>query len=108
MLGPRVAAAQSPAPPYNQAMVRTALVSLVFFALTAPVALAAEGHDGGEGWVGETNDKIVTNFGFGLLAFFPLFILAMSILQWYLERKKDARKDAAKARLARVDERAGW
>ncbi|MDP9376898.1 MAG: hypothetical protein M3P40_04905 [Actinomycetota bacterium] len=89
-------------------MVRTLLFSLVFFALTAPVAYAAEGHDAGEGLVGETNDKIVTNYGFGLLAFFPLFILAMSILQWYLERKKDARKDAAKVRAARVEERAGW
>ena len=37
---------------------QTALLTLSLFALTAPVALAAEGHDGGEGLWGETNDKV--------------------------------------------------
>ena len=79
-------------------MARTLALTVVLFALTAPVALAVEGHDGGEGWVGETNDKIVTNFGFGLIAFFPLFILVMSLIQWQLEKRKDRRKAEAKRR----------
>ena len=89
-------------------MARTLALTIVLFALTAPVALAAEGHDGGEGWVGETNDKIVTNFGFAVIAFFPLFILLMSLLQWQLEKRKDASKAAAKARKARAHERQGF
>jgi len=89
-------------------MARTLALTIVLFALTAPVAMAAEGHDGGEGWMGETNDKMVTNFGFFLIAFFPLFILVMSLIQWQLEKRKDASKDAAKARRARSHERLGY
>ena len=54
-------------------------------------------HDGGEGWWGETNDRVVTNAGFILIIFFPLFIFFVSLLQWQLEKRKDRRKAAAKA-----------
>ena len=84
---------------------KTALLTLAIIATTAPAALA---HDGGEGWWGETNDKVVTNAGFILIAFFPLFIFVMSVIQWRLEKRKDARKVAAKARIARADVRGGW
>ena len=86
----------------------TALLTLSLLALTAPVALAAEGHDGGEGLWGETNDKVITNAGFFLIAFFPLFIFTMSMIQGTLDKRKDRRKAAAKARQARADERGGW
>ena len=84
---------------------KTSVLTLAMLAMTAPAALA---HDGGEGWWGETNDKVITNAGFILIAFFPLFILVMSLLQWKLEKRKDARKQAAKARVARADVRGGW
>ena len=84
---------------------KVSLLTLLVLAATAPSALA---HDGGEGLWGETNDKVITNAGFILIAFFPLFILAMSLLQWRLEKRKDARKAAAKARQARADVRGGW
>ncbi len=84
------------------------LLSLALLAATAPVALASEGHDGGEGLWGETNDKVITNAGFFLIAFFPLFIFAMSMLQWRLDKRKDRRKAADKARRARADLRGGW
>ena len=77
----------------------------LLLALLAPAALA---HDGGEGLWGETNDKVITNAGFILIAFFPLFIFTMSMIQWRLEKRKDARKAAAKARTARADVRGGW
>ena len=85
--------------------VRTTLLTLALLAATAPAALA---HDGGEGWWGETNDKVITNAGFILIAFFPLFIFVMSFIQGRLEKRKDARKRAAKARTARADVRGGW
>ena len=86
----------------------TALLTLTLFALTAPVAMAAEGHDGGEGLWGETNDKVITNAGFFLIAFFPLFVFTMSMIQGTLDKRKDRRKAAAKARKARADQRGGW
>ena len=77
-------------------------------ALCAPAALAAEGHDGGEGWWGETDDKVITNAGFIIIAAFPLLVFVLSMVQYRLDKRKDARKAAAKARHARADLRGGW
>ena len=84
--------------------------SVLTLALTTALVLApaALAHDGGEGLWGETNDKVVTNAGFILIAFFPLFIFLMSMLQMSLDRRKERRKAAHKA-LAREDRvRGGW
>jgi len=89
----------------RRAALRTTLLTVAILAVAAPAALA---HDGGEGWWGETNDKVITNAGFILIAFFPLFIFVMSMLQWRLDKRKDARKRAAKARASRADVRGGW
>ena len=89
-------------------MRRVLLISsawLVALALAAPAALA---NDGGQGLYGETNDKVVTNAGFLVIAFFPLLIFLLSMLQWRLDKRKDARKRAAKARRERADLRGGW
>jgi hypothetical protein len=88
-------------------VLRTTLFTVVLFALMAPVALAGE-HDGGEGLYGETNDKVVTNAGFALIVGIPIFLLIMSLIQWRLDKRKDARLAAAKARRARADLRGGW
>jgi hypothetical protein len=85
--------------------VRFVLLALALLALTAPAAVA---HDGGEGLWGETNDKVVTNAGFVLIGFFPLLVFTLSMIQWRLDKRKDARKRAAKARTARADMRGGW
>ena len=85
-----------------------AVLPAIFVALLvlAPAALA---HDGGEGWWGETNDKVVTNAGFILIVFFPLFVLLMSLLQGALDRRKERRKKIQKS-LAREQQywRGGW
>jgi hypothetical protein len=86
-------------------VLKTSLLTLALLSVTAPAALA---HDGGEGLWGETNDKVVTNAGFILIAFFPLFILFASLLQWRLEKRKQERLRAAKERVARADLRGGW
>jgi ABC-type nickel/cobalt efflux system permease component RcnA len=86
----------------------TALLTAVSAVLlvVAPAALA---HDGGEGWYGPANDKVVTNAGFILIAFFPLFVFVMSMIQWRLDKRKENRKKAHKA-LAGDEQawRGGW
>jgi hypothetical protein len=89
-------------------VLRTALLTLVLVALLAPVAAASEGHDGGEGWWGETNDKVITNAGFIIIAGIPLLVLVLTLIQTRLEKRKDARLAAARARKARTDMRGGW
>ena len=79
--------------------------AIVMLLLSAPVALA---HDGGEGYYGQTDDKVVTIAGFALIAFFPIFIFCASLLQGHLERRKDARIAAAKARAKSPEWQRGW
>ncbi|MCD6727554.1 MAG: hypothetical protein LT070_10005 [Solirubrobacteraceae bacterium] len=65
--------------------------------LAAPAALAdAQEPLSGMGSYGEAGDKVITNVGFIVLAFFPLLILCMSLIQWQLDKRKDRRKALAK------------
>lgn len=82
--------------------VATALV----LAVLAPSSAFAQAS--GEGLYGETNDRVVTNFGFILIIFFPTFILLMSLIQWKLEKRKDARKKAVKAQGGDERWKGGW
>ena len=84
---------------------RLALATTVVLLLSAPAALA---HDGGQGWWGVTNDKVITNAGFIIIAAFPLLVTLLSLLQWRLDKRKERRKAAEKARKARADMRGGW
>lgn len=86
-------------------MLRLLPITLALVLLAAPAALA---HDQGQGWYGETNDKVVTNFGFVLIAAFPLIIFLLSMLQRGLDKRKDARKKAMKARAANRQWQGGW
>ena len=88
-------------------MLRIALLTVVSFLLLAPVALAGP-HDGGEGLWGETDDKVVTYAGFILIAGIPILITILALIQMSLDRRKDRRLEAAKARQARNDLRGGW
>jgi hypothetical protein len=84
--------------------------SLVLWALLVPLVLAPVAHatNDGRGFYGETNDKVVTDAGFILIAFFPLFIFCMSMLQRALDKRKEARKAAQKAHLGNAQWRGGW
>jgi hypothetical protein len=71
--------------------------------ILAPTALA---HDGGMGTYGEADDKVVTNAGFIVIAFFPLLVFVLSVLQWQLDKRKERRKKA-KGKLS-AEWRGGW
>ena len=91
-------------------MTRLGILTIFTTLLLAAPALAAEhvGHDGGEGWWGLTNDKIVTNAGFLVIGGLPILIFVLSMAQFLLDRRKDNRKKAAKARGASVQWKGGW
>ena len=92
-------------------MRRTRLISaLTAFSVTlltlAPDALARQ--TGGEGFYGQTTDKVITTAMFLAILFFPTLILVFSLIQWRLDKRKHARMDAAKRRAANADWRGGW
>jgi hypothetical protein len=80
------------------------LVALVLL-VAAPVAL---GHDNGQGTYGEVDDKVTTYAGFIVIAFFPLLIFVLSVVQGALDKRKHRRMDAKRARASSADWRGGW
>ena len=84
--------------------------SLFLWALLVPLVFAsgAQAENDGRGFYGVTDDKVVTDAGFILIVFFPLFIFCMSMLQRHLEKRKEARKAAHKAQLSNAQWRGGW
>jgi hypothetical protein len=54
----------------------------------APAALA----ENGVGLAGPTTDKTVTFFCFGVIAFFALVPIVMSLIQGKLEKRKELRR----------------
>jgi putative copper export protein len=66
-----------------------ALVSiLATMLLLAPAAMA----ENGVGLAGPTTDKTVTFFCFGVIAFFAILVIGMSLLQGKLEKRKERRR----------------
>ena len=65
-------------------------------------AASAFASDDGQGLYGETDDKIVSFVGLGLVVGFTLFVILASALQGALDRRKDEKKAARKRQLA------GW
>jgi putative copper export protein len=55
----------------------------------APAALAADG----EGLYGRTDDKVVTYFAFGAIAFFAIFVTVATLIQMRLESRKERARD---------------
>lgn len=53
--------------------------------ISAPAALAADGV----GLYGRTDDKVVTFFMFGVIIFFALLVIVLSLIQIRLEGRKD-------------------
>ena len=62
-------------------MAATALFTL------APAAFAADGV----GTYGRTDDKVITFFAFGLMAFFTILVIVLSLIQIRLDSRKERR-----------------
>ena len=86
----------------------TSLLLLVALPLSLALAPAAGAYNDGRGFYGATNDKVVTDAGFIVIVFFPLFVFAMSMLQRTLDKRKEERKAAQKAQLGNAQWRGGW
>jgi hypothetical protein len=56
--------------------------------LVAPMAMA----ENGVGLAGPTTDKTVTFFCFGVIAFFAILPIVMSLIQGKLEKRKERRR----------------
>ena len=54
----------------------------------APTAMAADGV----GIAGRVGDKTITLVCFGVIAFFPILVITLSIIQGKLEARKDRRR----------------
>jgi putative copper export protein len=75
--------------PARAAVVLAALsAALLSLLLAAPLALA----DNGVGLAGPTTDKTVTFFCFGVIAFFAILVIVLSIVQGRLEARKERRR----------------
>lgn len=55
----------------------------------APAAIAADGV----GTYGRTDDKVITFFAFGVMAFFTILVVVLSLLQIRAENRKQRRTE---------------
>ena len=62
--------------------------ALALLLAQAQAALAADGI----GLAGRVSDKTVTLVCFGVIAFFPILVISLSIIQGRLEARKDRRR----------------
>jgi hypothetical protein len=67
---------------------RSVFSLLAALALSLLLAAPAMAEKGGEGLYGKTDDKVITNFGFGLMIFFTVLVVGLSIGQSLLEKRK--------------------
>jgi hypothetical protein len=72
----------------------------------APSALAVTNN--GTGIVGQTDDKTISLAMFGTMAFFVLVIIVFSLIQSWLEHRKELRMKAAKQHDTAVEWKGGW
>jgi hypothetical protein len=78
------------------------LAPIIVISSSLVLAAPAFAGDNGEGLVGETDDRIVTFFSLGVVVFFAVFVILMSVLQGRLEKRKDERK------AVELRKRVGW
>jgi hypothetical protein len=83
------------------------LFSLAMLLSLVLCATASAANDG-RGFYGATDDKVVTDAGFILIVAFPTFVFLASRLQAHLDKRKAARRAAAKSQMGNAHLRGGW
>lgn len=75
------------------APMRTRLAAIAVIALSALLALAPAGAMAadGVGTYGRTDDKVITFFAFGVMAFFAILVIVLSLIQIRLDNRKQRR-----------------
>ena len=66
----------------------TLAATLITLLVLAAPAVAADGV----GLAGRTDDKMITFFCFGVIAFFPILVTVLSLIQGRLEKRKEQRR----------------
>jgi hypothetical protein len=75
-------------PRASKLLLVVALVAVAMMAF-APGAMAADGV----GLWGRTNDRVITFFAFGVIAFFAIFVTVLSLIQIRLDSRKERLHD---------------
>jgi hypothetical protein len=75
-------------PSRRSRLAAAALSALAMLLVAAPAALA----ENGVGLAGPTTDKTVTFFCFGVIGFFALLVIVLSLIQGRLEKRKEQRR----------------
>jgi hypothetical protein len=76
------------APSRRAQIVTAAFAALAMLLVAAPAALA----DNGVGLAGPTTDKTITFFCFGVIAFFAVLVIALSLIQDRMVKRKERRR----------------
>jgi hypothetical protein len=69
-------------------VVAALFAALTMLLLVVPAALA----ENGEGLAGRVTDKTVTFFCFGVIGFFAVLVIVLSLIQERLEKRKELRQ----------------
>jgi len=81
---------------------RALAISLLVTLGSLLLAGSALASDNGQGLYGETDDRVVTAFGLGLVVLFTLIVIIGSAIQASRDKRKEEKKAAKRRQLA------GW
>lgn len=76
------------APSRTRRITAALVAALTMLLLAAPAAMA----ENGVGLAGPVTDKTVTFFCFGVIAFFAILVIVLSVIQGRLEKRKEMRR----------------
>ena len=65
------------------------LLALIALLVGVPAAMAADGV----GLYGRTDDKVVTFFAYGVMIFFTVMVIVLSLIQMRLESRKERHRE---------------